>query len=197
MADGQWFQTAAAARDHLRRPLVLAALKKVANGNEKLGTFLADSEDEIQKAFEAGVICRVTKSERNKLVKALTHLKTLTDGKLKFIQDNADALASSFSWPSVKRMSPEEKAVATKAGLVALVDENAAAWIIANREAILEAYDAGIEKREANPKAMEALAKAREVRTAAMAAKEAAMSPEERAKVVAAREKKAGKTAAA
>lgn len=196
MADGQWFQTAAAARDHLRKPLVAAALKKVANGNEKLGAFLAGNEDEIQKAFESGVICRVTKSERNKLVKALTHLATLTDGKLKFIQDNVDAIASSFSWPSVKRMSPEEKAVATKAALVALADENAAIWIIANQDAILDAYSAGIEKREANPKAMEALAKAREVRAAAMAAKEAAMSPEEREKVQAAREKKAAKAAA-
>lgn len=149
--DGKWFATAAEARDYLRAPMIKAALKKVANGDANLADFLLEHEDEIQKSFEAGIVARVTKAERNKLKKALDHLVTITDSKLRFIQDNADAVLESFRWPSVKRLTAEEKAAATLAGLTALSDANAAKWIIANKDAILDAYEAGIEKRAAPP----------------------------------------------
>lgn len=171
--DGKVFSTAAEARDYLRAPLVAAALKRVAGGDASLSGFLAENEDEIKAALDAGVIARVTKSQRNKLTKAVEHMLTITDNKLKFLQDNSAAVIESFRWPSVKRMSPEEKTAATLAALTLLADANAAAWIVANQAIILEAYEAGVEKRMPNPKAMEALAKARAVRTAASEAKKA------------------------
>jgi hypothetical protein len=172
--DGTTFATAAEARDHLRKPLIEAALKKVAGGDPNLSKFLMEQEDEIQKAFEAGVVSRVTKSERKKLEKALEELATINNSKLKFLQDNAAAVLESFRWPSVKRLNEEQKAAATMEALTKLTDANGAAWIVKNKDAILEAYEAGIEKRVVNPKAMEALAAARDKRNAQLAAEKAA-----------------------
>jgi hypothetical protein len=149
--DGKWFATTAEARDYLRAPLIQAALKKVANGDTNLAKFLLDNEDEIMKCFEAGTVARVTKAEKNRLKKALDHLCTIDDTKLRFIQENADAVLESFRWPSVKRLTAEEKAAATLEGLTKLSDANAAKWIVANRAAIEDAYEAGIEKRVAPP----------------------------------------------
>jgi hypothetical protein len=172
--DGSVFTTAAEARDYLRKPQVDAALKQVSGGNPDLAKFLGDNEDEIMASFEAGVIARVTKSQRNKLAKALEHLATIQDGKLKFIQDNKDAVLESFRWPAVKRMSDAEKAAETLAALTKLANANAAEWIVANRVAIELAYNAGVEKRVVNPKAMESLAKYRADRAVALAAAKAA-----------------------
>lgn len=164
--DGKVFTTAAEARDYLRAPMVAAALKQISGGDKNLATFLQENEDEIMKAFEVGTVSRVTKSEKKKLEKALEHLLTIPDGKLKFLQDNHAAIAESFRWPSVKRMNDEQKAAETLAQLTKLADENAAKWIVANAKLIMSAYEAGQEKRLPNPKAMEALAAARAVRAA-------------------------------
>jgi hypothetical protein len=189
-ADGKWFATVGEAKDYLRKPLITAALKKVANGNENLAQFLLENDDEIQKAFEAGTVARVTKAERNKLKKALDHLCSLGDTKLRFITDNAEAVLDSFRWPSVKRLTAEEKAAETMKALTALADAKAAEWVIANKDAILNAYEAGIEKRAApggtglaeyqaakaaGPEALAAYNKARDEKKAAeKAAKKAA-----------------------
>jgi hypothetical protein len=135
------------------------------------------------KSFEVGVVSRVTKSERNKLKKCLDQVATIPDGKLKFLQDNAEAVLNSFRWPGVKRLKEEEKAAETLKALTALADPKAADWIIANRVVIEAAYQAGVEKRPVNEKAMAALAIARDKRTKDAADKKAA---EELAKAAAA-----------
>lgn len=149
--NGVNYATAAEARDAMRTPLVKGALLRAVNGDAKFADFLFDSQDEITKAFEAGVIARVTKSEKKKLKAALVELKTLLNNKVRFLQDNADAILESFRWPSVKRMTEDEKSAATMAALVELADENAAKWIVANKAVIDAAYNAGIEKRAAPP----------------------------------------------
>ena len=88
-------------------------------------------------------------AEKKKLEKALEQVKTITDPKIKFIQENAEAILDSFRWPSVKRMSAEEKVAATLASLTALADANAANWIVSNKDEIVAAYEAGVEKRQA------------------------------------------------
>lgn len=170
--DGAVFNTAAEARDYLRGPAVEKALKQVAMGDLNLAKFLKENEDEILKAFEVGVVARVTKSEKLKLSKALDYLAAMSnpDGKLKFLQENVDAIKESFRWPSVKRLTEEEKAAETLKVLTALSDGNAAKWIAANAEAIKLAYQAGIEKRLPNPKAMEALVRSRDERKAKLLA---------------------------
>lgn len=169
--DGKVFATKAEATDYLRTPQVQAALKRLTGGEANLANFLFEQEDEIMKAFEVGTVARVTKSERKKLQKSLDAVKGITNTPaLRFLQDNAAAVVDSFRWPSVKRMTEEEKAAETKAMLTKLSDEAAANWIIANKDAILAAYATGKEKRLPNPKAMEALAIAREARRKLQAA---------------------------
>jgi hypothetical protein len=172
--DGSVFATAAEAHAHIRAPLVAAAMLAVAGGDQSLATFLIENKEELVDAFEVGTVARVTKQEKKKLAKALEELATIDNPKLAFLKDNASAIESSFRWPAVKRMSPEEKDQATFETLTAMADENAAKWIIANKDAILASYQAGIEKRAPNPKAMEALAASREKRMAETAARKAA-----------------------
>jgi hypothetical protein len=172
--DGSVFATAAEAHAHIRAPLVAAAMLAVAGGDQSLATFLIENKEELVDAFEVGTVARVTKQEKKKLVKALEELATIDNPKLAFLKDNASAIESSFRWPTVKRMTQEEKDQATFDTLVGLADENAAKWIIANKDAILASYQAGIEKRQPNPKAMEALAASREKRMAEAAARKAA-----------------------
>jgi hypothetical protein len=148
-ADGKWFASVTEARDYLRTPLVQAALKKVAGGDANLATFLFDNEDEILNAFTVGTVARVTKSEKKKLERALAHIAEQGDLKAKFVTDNAAAILDSFRWPSVKRLSAEEKVAASLAALTVLADANAAKWILDNQADIEAAYEAGVEKRQA------------------------------------------------
>jgi hypothetical protein len=151
VVNGQVFATRAEATDFLRKPLIENALKVVAGGNAELAGFLKNNEDEILKAFEAGVVARVTKAEKKKLKAALVELAAVQNFKLKFLQDNTDAILDSFRWPAVKRMDDAEKAQATLDALTKLADANCANWIVANRTQIENAYNAGIEKRAAPP----------------------------------------------
>jgi hypothetical protein len=152
VVNGQVFATRAEAADFVRKPQVESALKVVAGGNANLAKFLFDNEDEILKALETGVIARVTKAEKKKLMASLEALKDVQNyPKIKFLQDNVDAIAESFRWPSVKRLSEEEKATATVEALTKLADAEAAKWIVANRVQLENAYNAGIEKRAAPP----------------------------------------------
>lgn len=163
--DGKVFATKSEATDYLRTPLVRAALKRLAGGEQNLANFLFDQEDEIMKAFEVGTVARVTKSEKKKLQKSIDAVKAITNTPaLRFLQENAAAVVESFRWPSVKRMTDEEKVAATKEMLTKLADEPAANWIIANKDKLIEAYETGKEKRIANPNAMAALEKARAAR---------------------------------
>lgn len=160
--DGKQFDTKAEALDYLRRPKILAALGKLEGVSQELSNWLLDNREQVEMAFETGTIRRVSKSEMKKLKDAMDHIKTLlaNDKKAAFVVENADAVIDSFRWPSVKRMDEAEKATAARNTLVAASNgnESLADWIVANKAAILEAYEAGVEKRAVNPKAQEALA---------------------------------------
>jgi len=155
----QVFETNAEAQEYLRRPKILDALLAVTGRKQDVADWLLEHQEAILGAFDSGTIRRVTKSERNKLAKAFEHLATIDDSKLKFLQDNADSIVETFRWPTVKRMNDEEKAALAKNTLMLETenDEKLSEWIIANKDNILAAYDAGKVKREVNPKAMEAL----------------------------------------
>lgn len=158
--DGKTFETKAEALNYLRRPKISEAMAKVTQNNKELTEWLVENQESVEMAFESGTIRRVTKSEHTKLSKALDALKEISNSKIAFLQDNAAAILDSFRWPSVKRMTEEEKVTAARNSLLAASEgnEELAAWIIEHREAILTAYEAGIEKRQVNPKAAEALA---------------------------------------
>lgn len=176
--DGKVFNTKADAVNYLRRPKIQAALTKLAGDNKELVEWLLENQERVEIAFETGTIRRVTKAERKKLEKAFEVLikEYGDDVKLSFITDNAAALVESFRWPSVTRMDESEKAVAARNSLVLAAEgnEKLADWIIANKDAVLAAYEAGVEKRAVNPKAAEALAAWRAQKAAEKAALETA-----------------------
>lgn len=172
--DGVQHDSKQAAQDHLRKPAVLAAMTAVAGGKKELAEWLIAHQEQVEVAFETGTIRRVTKSESKQLAKALEALKEVQNVPgIKFLQDNTAAIRDSFRWPSVTRMTAEEKATAARNTLVAASEgnEGLADWVIANKDAVLNAYTAGVVKREVNPKASEALAAYRERMAAEKAAK--------------------------
>jgi hypothetical protein len=171
--DGKMFDTKADAMNHLRRPKIEEALKKVTDNNAELTSWLLDHQETVEMAFETGSIRRVTKSEHAKLAKALEALKEIEgNSKISFLQENTAAILESFRWPSVKRMDETEKRTAARNTLVAASEgnEELANWILSNKDAILQAYEAGVIKREVNPKAQEALAAYRAKKAAEKAA---------------------------
>lgn len=170
--DGKTFETKKEALDYLRRPKIKEAMNKVTGGNGELTDWLVDHQEQVEIAFETGTIRRVTKSEHNKLAKALEAIIEANNPKFAFVADNKGAILDSFRWPSVKRMDETEKATAARNSLVAASEgnEELADWVLANKEAILSAYGAGIEKKQVNPKAAEALAAYRAKKAAEKAA---------------------------
>jgi hypothetical protein len=174
--DGKIFDTKAEALDYLRRPQQEAALNKVTGNNAELTAWLIENEDSIGGTFESTKIRRVTKSEQKQLDKALEAIKASGEKAYSFIIDHMEAVSSSFRWPSVKRGTEEEQAATIKAGFMAMTENNEELvdWIVANKDAILEAFQAGIIKKQVDPKAAAGLQAFRERRAAEKAAAEAA-----------------------
>lgn len=172
--DGQHFDTKAEALDYLRRPKIQVALANVTGGNKELANFLLENMDDVKDAFDIGTIKRVTKSDKNKLKKALLALEEIDEPKIAFLRDNVEAIEKSFRWPSVPRMNDEEKAQKARDAFLQLSEgnEELADWCVENKDAILEAYQAGKEKRPVNPKAAQALAEYRAKKAAEKAAAE-------------------------
>lgn len=174
--DGTQFETMAEAKTYLRRPKIKEALLKLTKYDEKVAAWLLDNQETVENAFETGVIRRVSKSERNKLEKALNAIVEAANPKFAFVAENADTIKEVFRWPTIKRLTPEEKDGAIRRTLMNATENEEAfvQWIIDRKEEILECYKAGIEKREVNPKAASALAAYRERKAAEKAAAEAA-----------------------
>lgn len=161
-ADGSTFDTRAEALDYMRRPLITAAFNKLTADNAELTNWLVNEQDDIENAFDTGTIRRVTKTEKKHLATALDRVIELAaagDRKLMFLAEHGEGLKTTFRYPTVTRMSDEEKAVAAKNTLMAKTDNNAQLvdWILNHKTQIMEAYQAGVEKRDVSPKATEAL----------------------------------------
>jgi len=174
--DGKTFDTKAEAMEHMRRPKVVEALGSVVEDNAELVDWMADNREAISDAFDAGKIKRVSKSERGQLEKALKAVVEAGEPKFRFIAENHEAILETFRWPTQKRLSPEDQAAAVKEELTTLADgnEEVADFVIENKDAILEAFDAGKVKREINPKAREGLARYQEEQKRLKAEREAA-----------------------
>lgn len=175
VVDGKVFASKAEALEYIRLPKVTAALNALTSNNADLTKWLLAHQDTVEAAFDTGTIRRVTKSDAKKLAAACAHLATLTDPKLSFLIDNVGAVQDSFRWPAVKRMTDEEKATAARNTLTAASDnEELAVWVLANKEGILAAYEAGVEKKAAPVGGQNALAEWRAKQAAEKAAKAAA-----------------------
>ena len=180
--DGKIFNTKAEANDYLRKPRIEEALMVVTGNKADLTAWLIENKKIVDSAFETGTIKRVTKSEKKRLATALERLcelqdaATVPDAKLSFLVEHSDAVLESFRHPGVKRMTPEEKHSLAITTLEAAANGNTALaeWVIANKDAILNAYDAGKIKRKVSEKALTGLAEYHAKRKAEKEAKEAA-----------------------
>lgn len=170
--DGKVFDNKKDAMDYLRRPKIEAALITLTGGNKELTSWLLENQEAVEVAFETGTIKRVTKSEKNKLKKALEAVAEANEPKFAFVADNVQAIVDSFRWPSVRRMDPEEKAAAARKSLLEASEgnEELADWVLAHKDALIEAYQAGVEKRTISPKAAQGLAEYRAKKAAEKAA---------------------------
>jgi hypothetical protein len=181
-ADGTMWDSEAEARDHLRLPKIKAALSTLTKNNVEMVDWILDNQESIETSFETGTIKRVTKAEKAKMLKALEAIKEAQDPKFAFVADNLEAIADSFRWPTIKRLTAEEKDSAIRNTLVKLTageeggegNVKLAEWLVANKDALLECFAAGVEKREVSQKAIDGLAAYREKKAAEKAAKEAA-----------------------
>lgn len=175
------FDSKAEAMDYLRKPKILEALSKLTEGNDELNTWLFENRETVEMAFETGTIKRVTKQEAKKLGEALDYIANSMAGdkKAAFVVENIAAIKDSFRWPTVKRMTDEEKATAARNSLAAATNgqEDLAVWILANKDAILEAYQAGVVKRAMPQSTLDNLAAWRAKQAEEKAAKEAGNAP--------------------
>jgi len=162
-ADGTLFNTKAEAVDHGRAPKIRAALMTATAGNEELSDWLLEKKEELAQIFGTGTVKRVTKSERNKLTKALEAVveQHKDEPKFAFLVAHYEDVAKSFKWPGQKRLDADEKAAAIKELLVEMLGPDnveAADWVAQNAATIEAAFEAGKVKREVSPQAKEGLA---------------------------------------
>jgi len=177
IVDGKTFATKALANEYVKTPIIEAQVLKLAANDKDTAAWLLSKKEAILEAFGSTQIKRVTKQERKVLAKALDAVATAGGEATKFLVDNRDALLTSFRWPTVQRLSAEEKVAATKDAFLEVTEDNEAMadWLIANKDAIQAAFVVKQEVSEEQLAKLRAGAeKAREARNANKAAAEAA-----------------------
>jgi hypothetical protein len=177
IVDGKVFANMTEVNEYLRGPKIREALSKLTKGNADLVDWLYENQSNINGAFASGTVRRVSKIEKKSLTKALEYIaETLkNDSKAAFVVQNWTTIADTFKWPTQKRIADEDKEAAIVEAVSELTDDNAdlSKWIIANKDALFAAFEAGVEKREASPEMLARLAAGREKAAALRAAKSA------------------------
>jgi hypothetical protein len=171
--------------DIQRQPQVLGALKVLVKDADT-AAWLLEKKEEILTALDSGASRRVTKQERKALKAALDKVES------GFLKDNADAIVESFKWPLVKRVAEEEQTAIVLGNLNVLTGDNAdmSAWLVANKDSLVLAYDAGLVKRVVPASTTAALDEYRAAKAAgpeALAAYTAKKAAEKAAKAAAAK----------
>ena len=201
--DGKTFATKAEAIAHVRIPLITAALNALTQNNNELVEWILAKKDEIIEAYDAGKLQRVTKAERKQLEKELLTVVEMKHPGLTFITANWELLRDNFKWPTRTR---EELAAADDTVRQAFVDlttdeagtknDELVDWLVAQKDAILAAYEAGVEKRTVPQSTTDALAEYREAKKAGPEALAAYMAKKAEKKAQAEAEKKAAEAQA-
>jgi dsDNA-binding SOS-regulon protein len=171
--DGKVFESKAEAQDHLRAPKIKEALMVLTDNNEELADWLTQNRDVVSSAFDKGSIRRITKSDQKKIDKAFDAMAESGDSAFAFMVENREEIEVKYK--TVKRMDDAEKAAAARQTILDATDDNneeLADWVVAKKDAILEAFEAGKVKREVSPKAKAALAEYRAKKAAEKAEKE-------------------------
>jgi hypothetical protein len=151
------FDTRADAEMFIRKPKIMAALAALTE-NVQLQQLLFDQNELITQAFSTDPVRRVTKKEKEALKEAIDAIVESKDKAYKFIAENADAVLASFKWPTVKKTTPEEAILCARNTLSKEIEEEAVVtWIVANRDKVLAAFEAGVEKKQVSQKAVDGL----------------------------------------
>lgn len=181
-ADGTTFDTKAEALNYMRKPKIEAALNAFTK-DASLTEWLIENSKAIKNAFDTGAMRRITKSDAAKIAKAIEAIKEAKIKGTEFLLEIWPEI--DVKYKPVKRMVDSEKELAIRNTLQALEggSEELAVWIITVKDAILEAYEAGVEKRQVNPAASEGLAAYRAKKAAEKAAKEAGEAVEDDSEV--------------
>jgi len=153
------------AQEFIRKPKVLKALNELTKNNDVLTDWLYKNQEGIKTLYQSTQVRRVTKSERKALSDALDAVVAIANSDprfstaFSFLVTHADAIKQTFRWPTVTRMSKEdaEKQLYINAADFAGSDMQGK-WLIDNKDALLAAFGAGVEKRAVAPVAQAALA---------------------------------------
>ena len=177
-ADGTTFDTRAEALSYMRKPKIEAALNTLTK-DPALTAWLIDNSKAIKNAFDTGTLRRITKSDAAKIAKAIEAIKEAKIKGTEFLIEIWPEI--DVKYKPVKRINDAEKEFAIRNSLQALEggSEELAVWVITVKDAILEAYEAGVEKRQVAPAAAEGLAAYRAKKAAEKAAKEAEQAAED------------------
>jgi hypothetical protein len=177
-ADGTTFDTKAEALSYMRKPKIEAALNTLTK-DPALTAWLIDNSKAIKNAFDTGTLRRITKSDAAKIAKAIEAIKEAKIKGTEFLIEIWPEI--DVKYKPVKRINDAEKEFAIRNSLQALEggSEELAVWVITVKDAILEAYEAGVEKRQVAPAAAEGLAAYRAKKAAEKAAKEAEQAAED------------------
>lgn len=173
--DGKQFDNKQEAVDYVRIPKVREAFANLKITDPETVDWLIKNQEEIEGSFDSGSITRVTKKDRAK-IRAEFDKILASDLELPFVREHQQQFVDGFKYAPMARLNDEEKAVLVRQELSTLegITDEMIGWLIANKESVLEAYKAGVEKREIPQKAMEKLAEYRAKMAAEKAAKEAA-----------------------
>lgn len=157
--DGVVHATKALAERHTRKPLIMAALLALCGGQKDLADAIYNKEEELQQAFESGKVRFVSKAERAELAKSLAAAKAVLPAD-NFLVKYSEEIEGSFKWPTAKRATEEEQKAAAFEAVDALFEraEGVAAWIVNEKDRILDAFKAGVEKRVVTDQAKQGLA---------------------------------------
>jgi len=131
---------------YLRRPKIKEALDKLTK-DAALTSWLIENAASIESAFETGAMRRITKVDAKKIETAIEAIKA---SKLKGTEFLIEIWPEvDLKYKPVKRMTDSEKELTTRNSIQAIEGgtEELAVWVIATKDAILAAYQAGIVKR--------------------------------------------------
>jgi translation elongation factor EF-G len=179
--DGMTFATKAEALEWQRLPQVKAALNEITSNNDELVKVLIDEKEAITSSFDVGTIRRVKSAEKKRLVKAFDAIEKADIAGAEYLFEPLmfegqeyqlkDILIDSWKWPKVQRLDDEEKNEKARDILSKLeLSPEVVEFILEKKEEILEAYEAGKEKRQISPKALEKLEEYRQMKAAEKAA---------------------------
>lgn len=142
----QVFETRAEVDAFLRKPKIKAALD-VLTKDEALTTWLIDNASAIKNAFASTSMRRLTKADHAKITKAIDAIKEAGLKDTQFLLDLWPEIE--IKYRTVKKMDDAEKELAARNSLQAIEggNEELANWIVTVKDAIFDAYEAGVEKR--------------------------------------------------